>query len=130
MEMVKLVQMSKGASPSTPEESEAESLPSISAHTPGNVTVNATLKRSFSSLQGTRLQFSETSTSNADSSDEESYCLAVSRHQNKPHRRKKVSADQRRRTNAFIKHFPKACIMMEKVIGKLSGRNLGSVPLH
>ena len=66
MEMVKLVQMSKGASPSTPKESDAESLPSVSAHTPSNVTVNATPKRSVSSLQGTRLQFSETSTSNAD----------------------------------------------------------------
>ena len=90
MEMVKLIQMSKGASPSTPEESDAESLPSVSAHTPSNVTVNATPKRSVSSLQGTRLQFSETSTSNADSSEEESYCLAVSRQQNKPHRRKSL----------------------------------------
>ena len=107
MEMVKLVQTSKGASPGTPEESDAESLPAVPTGTPGNVTDDVTPKRSVGSLQGTRLQFSETSTSNADSSDEESYCSAVSRQQNKPHRRKRVSADQWRRTNDIIKHFPK-----------------------
>ena len=47
MEMVKLVQTSKGASPGTPEESDAESLPAVPTGTPGNVTDDVTPKIDF-----------------------------------------------------------------------------------
>ena len=130
MEMVKLVQTSKGASPGTPEESDAEKLWAIAAGTPGNVTVDVTPKRSVGSLQGTRLQFSETSTSNFDSSDEESYCSAASGN--------KISHIDAKGSllisgvvlMILLRIFQRACIMMVKVTGKLSGRNLSSVPLH